>query len=88
MVGISSASLAGARCVLATLWAIDDEATLLFMRDFYQYLKEGKTTNAALQQSMKSLRESDKFSDIRYCVPFQLIGVDVKFEFDADDDEK
>ena len=38
--------------------------------------------------SMKSLRESDKFSDIRYCVPFQLIGVEVKFEFDADDDEK
>ena len=89
MVGISSALLAaGALCVLATLWAIDDEATLLFMRDFNQHLKEGKTTNAALQQSMKSLRESDKFSDIRYCVPFQLIGVDVKFEFDADEDEK
>ena len=75
-------------CVLVSLWAIDDEATLVFMRNFYQHLKEGKTASAAVQQSMKSLPESDKFSDIRYWVPFQLIGVDVKFEFDADDDEK
>ena len=50
MVGISPAFLAaGARCVLVSLWAIDDEATLLFMRGFYLHLKEGETASAAVQ---------------------------------------
>ena len=51
MVGISAAFLAaGVRCVLVSLWAIDDEATLLFMRDFYQHLKEGKTASAVIDE--------------------------------------
>ncbi|XP_015761562.1 PREDICTED: tetratricopeptide repeat protein 28-like [Acropora digitifera] len=87
VVGIARAFLAaGARCVLVTLWAIDDEATMVFMKGFYQHLKEGKTACAALHESMKSLRESEKFSAMQYWAPFQLIGDDVKIEFgDVDD---
>ena len=85
VVGIARAFLAaGARSVLVTLWAIDDEATMVFMKSFYQHLKEGKTANAAVQQSMKFLRESEQFSEMKYWAPFQLIGDDVKIEFEAD----
>ena len=82
VVGIARAFLAsGARSVLVSLWAIDDEATMVFMKSFYQHLKEGKTASAAVQESMKFLRESKDYSEMRYWAPFQLIGDDVKIEF-------
>ena len=89
VVGIAHAFLAaGARSVLVTLWAIDDEATVVFMKSFYQQLKEEKIASAAVQQSMKTLRESGEYSEMRYWAPFQLIGDDVKIEFEADNDVK
>ena len=66
MVGIARAVLAaGARFVLVALWAIDDEAMMLFMKCFYQHLKKGKTASAAVQQSIKFFRESEEFSEMR-----------------------
>ena len=89
VVGIARAFLAaGARSVLISLWAIDDEATMVFMKSFYQHLKEGKTASAAVHQAMKSLRESERFSEMRYWAPFQLIGDDVNIEFEADNNAK
>ena len=89
VVGIARAFLAaGARSVLISLWAIDDEATMVFMKSFYQHLRDGKTASAAVHQTMKSLRESEKFSEMRHWAPFQLIGDDVKIEFEGDDDVK
>ena len=89
VVGIARACLAaGARSVLISLWAIDDEATMVFMKSFYQHLKEGKTASAAIHLAMKSLRESEKFSEMRYWAPFQLFGDDVTIEFEGDDDVK
>ena len=61
---------------------------MVFMKSFYRHLTEGKTASAAVQQSMKFLRESEQFSEMRYWAPFQLIGDDVKIEFEADDDVK
>ena len=85
VVGIARAFLAaGARSVLVALWAINDEATVVFMKRFYQHLKEGKTASAAVQQAMKFLRESEQFYEMKYWAPFQLIGDDVKIEFEAD----
>ena len=87
LVGIARAFLAaGARSVLVTLWAIDDEATMMFMKSFYQHLKEGNTASGALHQSIKSFRESKEYSEMRYWAPFQLIGDDVKIEFEVIDD--
>ena len=89
MVGIARAFLAaGARSVLVTLWAIEDEATMVFMKSFYQNLKEGKTASAAVQESMNFLRESEQFFKMKNWAPFQLIGDDVKIEFEEDDDDK
>ena len=84
VVGIARAFMgAGARSVLVSLWAIDDEATLEFMRRFYQHLVEGRSAGESLNRAMKYLRESDEYSDMKYWAPFLLIGDDVTLEFDA-----
>ena len=89
VVGIGRAFLAaGARSVLTSLWAINEEATMMFNKSFYQHLKEGKTASAAVQQTIKSLRECKEFSEMRHRAPFQIIGDDVKTEFEAGDDVK
>ena len=83
VVGIARAFMgAGARSVLVSLWAIDDEATLEFMRSFYHHLVEGRRTSESLNLAMKSLRQSDKYSDVKYWAPFVLIGDDVTLDFD------
>ena len=82
VVGLGRAFLAaGARSVLVSLWAIDDEATMEFMKSFYQHLREGKSASVALHQAMKSLRDSEKFCAAKYWAPFVLIGDDVTLEF-------
>ena len=84
VVGIARAFLgAGARSVLVSLWAIDDEATLEFMKSFYLHLVKGKSTSEALNQAMKCMRESDEFSAVKYWAPFVLIGDDVTLKFDG-----
>ena len=82
VVGIARAFLgAGARSVLVALWAIDDEATMEFMKYFYEHLCRGCSASVALNRAMKILRESEKFGAIRYWAPFVLIGDDVTIEF-------
>ncbi|XP_068713280.1 tetratricopeptide repeat protein 28-like [Montipora foliosa] len=82
IVGIARAFLcAGARSVLVSLWAIDDEATFMFMKCFYQHLADRKSASTALHHAMKSLQETKNYSAIKYWAPFVLIGDDVTFEF-------
>ncbi len=82
VVGIARAFLgAGARSVLVSLWAIDDEATMEFMRSFYSHLAEGRSASESLNQAMKCMRESDEFNEVKYWAPFVLIGDDVTLEF-------
>ena len=82
VVGMARALLgAGARSVVATLWAIDDEGTLEFMTFFYVALAEGKKASEALNQAMKCMREIDKFKKEIYWAPFVLIGDDVNLDF-------
>ena len=89
VVGIARAFLgSGARCVLASLWAIDDEATMEFMKSFYQHLKDGNTASTALNKAMKCLRESEKFSAVKYWAPFVIIGDDVTLEFEEKTNEQ
>ena len=78
VVGIARAFLgAGARSVLVSLWAIHDEATMMFMEIFYRNLIKGKSASVSLNRAMKFLRESTKFSAVKYWAPFVLIGDDV-----------
>ena len=82
VVGIARAFLgAGARSVLVSLWAVDDKATLEFMRNFYQHLVKGKSAGEALNQAMSCMRESEEFGAVKYWAPFVLIGDDVTLEF-------
>ena len=84
VVGIARAFLgAGARSVLVSLWAIDDEATMEFMEFFYRQLVNGRSASEALNEAMKSMRESDRFSAVKYWAPFVLIGDDVTLEFEG-----
>ncbi|CAH3177379.1 unnamed protein product [Porites lobata] len=84
VVGIARAFLgAGARAVLVSLWAIDDKATMEFMKVFYQELVHRRSASEALNKAMKSMRESDDFSAVRYWAPFVLIGDDVTLEFEG-----
>ena len=82
VVGIARAFLgAGARSVLISLWAIDDKATLGFMRYFYQHLMDGNCASKSVNQAMKCIRETDDFNYVRYWAPFVLIGDDVTMNF-------
>ena len=84
VVGIARAFLgAGARSVLVSLWAIDDEATMEFMKVFYQQLVNGRSASEALNKAMKSMRESVRFNAVMYWAPFVLIGDDVTVEFEG-----
>lgn len=79
VVGLARAFLgAGARSVLASLWSINDQATLNFMRYFYQNLMERQSACQALHQAMKQMRKSDDFRKVRHWAPFVLIGDDVR----------
>ena len=86
VVGIARAFLgAGARSVLVSLWAIDDEATLAFMKIFYKHLMAGRSASESLNRAMKCMKESDKFSEVKYWAPFVLIGDDVTLDFGESD---
>uniref|UniRef100_UPI0035C9D08B CHAT domain-containing protein n=1 Tax=uncultured Nostoc sp. TaxID=340711 RepID=UPI0035C9D08B len=64
---------AGAKAVMASLWAVDDEATQLLMVDFYQNLKLGMTKGEALQQA--KLKLIADYPHPFYWSAFVLIGV-------------
>ena len=82
VVGIARAFLgAGARSVIASIWAVNDEATLVFMRHFYEHLVKGQSTSRSLHEAMKMMRESDDFNAVKYWAPFMLIGDDVTVNF-------
>ena len=92
VVGIARAFLgAGARSVLVSQWAIDDEATLEFMRVFYQHLTRGKKASQALSGATNYMRESSHMREPTdygatcHWAPFVLIGDDVTLDYFEDD---
>ena len=82
VVGIARAFLgAGARSVIASLWAIEDKPTIELMRNLYEHLIAGHSASKSLNQAMKLVRESGEFNKVRQWAPFVLIGDDVTFDF-------
>lgn len=65
---------AGARQVLATLWPIDDDASAVFMVQFHQALKDGKSARQALVIARESVRKDRRWSAPFYWAAFQLSG--------------
>ena len=82
VIGIARAFMgAGARSILVSLWAIDDEATMEFMKIFYQHMRNGNSASVSLNQAMKCLRESSEYNEVKFWAPFVLIGDDVTLDF-------
>ncbi|KAL9986579.1 hypothetical protein ACROYT_G000747, partial [Oculina patagonica] len=82
VVGIARAFLgSGARSVLVSLWAVDDRATMQFMKQFYGHLVRGKSAGESLHETMKWMRGNPQYSEVRKWAPFMLIGDDVSFNF-------
>ena len=80
-VGIARAFLgSGARSVLVSLWALDDEATKKLMSHFYDHLVRGESASDSLHQAMKWMR-CNGHSDVKQWAPFVLIGDNVTFDF-------
>jgi CHAT domain-containing protein len=79
--GLATAFLeAGSRCLLVSLWNVDDEATSLLMQRFYEaWMEEGLSKSEALRRSRGWLRSQRSKSGSRYDHPyywsaFVLIG--------------
>ncbi|MDD5572116.1 MAG: CHAT domain-containing protein, partial [Bacteroidales bacterium] len=63
----------GVPTVIATLWSVDDKATGLLMKKFYENMKTMNKLEA-LQAAQKSLLADKKFSHPYYWAPFLLVG--------------
>ena len=88
VVGIARAFLgAGARSVVASLWSIDHETTMVFMESFYQHLRNGLSASLSLNQAMQCLRRIPMFNEVKYWAPFVLIGDDVTIDFGGKEQE-
>jgi CHAT domain-containing protein len=82
VIGITRAFLgAGARCVLATLWPIDDIAPKEFMEKFYGELFQETSVCEALRrtQNLFQKHEIEAYRSSRIWGPFTIYGEDTKF---------
>ena len=75
-VGLGGAFLqAGAPCVLSCLWSIDDRATRMFMKAFYdEYLENGVSPVKALQSAQRRLRQTPQYAHPYFWAAFVLVG--------------
>jgi CHAT domain-containing protein len=65
--------LAGARSVMASLWAVDDESTTALMGEFYRnYLMRGLPPSEALRRAQEALRA--EYDDPYYWAAFMVYG--------------
>ena len=66
---------AGAQRVIASLWKVDDRATLALMRRFYEkFFREGLPAGAALRQAQLSMLADAKWAFPYYWSAFELHG--------------
>jgi CHAT domain-containing protein/uncharacterized protein HemY len=66
---------AGARSTVASLWAVDDSATVALMTYFYQALAKGNMNKAeALRQAQISIMKNETFSHPFYWSAFIFVG--------------
>ena len=66
---------AGVKSAMATLWSVDDHATFLIIKSFYEFLKTQPISKAqALQMAQKKLIQHDIYNHPMFWGPFLLIG--------------
>ncbi len=78
MLGLTRAfQFAGARSVLASLWAVGDDSTAELMRRFYGYLKAGESKADSLRHAQLDLLRGDVPGDVSHpfhWAAFSLVG--------------
>lgn len=76
LIGLSRAfQYAGARSVLASLWAISDRSTAELMQGFYGRLAAGEAVSQALRAAqLDLLHGEDDFSQPYFWAAFELVG--------------
>ncbi len=66
---------AGARSTIGSLWSLNDESAVEFMRHFYQALVKGKSRAEALRQAqLMFLKDRDRHDAPRYWASYVLVG--------------
>ncbi len=63
---------AGAASLVVSLWAVNDPATAMLMKEFYEHLQQGASPRAALRQAALFTRQ--QFPHPYYWAPFVLMG--------------
>lgn len=75
VLGLTSAFLsAGVPAIVATLWPVDDVATVELMKIFYAGLADGKTVSAALRTAQLDVRERRETQHPFYWAGFVVVG--------------
>ncbi len=64
---------AGARSVLMSLWAVDEQASVNLIEAFFKYLKAGKSKLEALNLARAQIRK-DGYENPYFWAPFILVG--------------
>ncbi len=67
-------TLAGARTLVMSLWAVPDDATRLLMEDFYHRLLAGEGKADALRNAQQTLRHKPEYADPYYWGAFICQG--------------
>ena len=75
-------SYAGAKSIITSLWTVDDQESPVLMSSFYNYLKDGKTKDAALRQAKLDYISTSSKPEPYYWAAFIPIGDMQAINFD------
>lgn len=65
---------AGASSMIASMWPVSDESTVLTMRTFYRALTDGAEAIDAMRSAQLAVLNTPGFAQPFYWAPFELIG--------------
>jgi CHAT domain-containing protein len=65
---------AGARSVVASMWKVDDDATVPLMKTFYSRLQRGEAPSRALREAQLEMIRNTQFSEPYYWAAFVIEG--------------
>jgi CHAT domain-containing protein/tetratricopeptide (TPR) repeat protein len=76
VMGIAGTTVqAGASSAIASLWDLDDQSSVPFMKEFYQHLGKPNISRAeALRLAQQALLESKDYNHPRFWSPYVLVG--------------
>ena len=76
VLGIAGTTVrAGARSAIASLWSLDDEASVTFTREFYQHLgKPGISRAKAVRLAQETMLNDPEFNHPRFWSAYVLVG--------------